>query len=142
MCVVELFIVMKGVLMRNFSKIAISLFGLAAATSAGAERIPDGAYRQQFSDYGTGQCPDCVVYVRQKTPNTIEILGNNGWIGSAYYEPSIDTYTGFFEWRKNSGLPYVEGVLHKITLRYDSKGRTLSMEGERPGLNFRAIFTR
>ena len=126
--------------MINFYKIAIGLLGFAAATSASAERIPDGAYRQQFSDYGPGQCPTCIVYVKQKTPNTIDILANNGWIGSAYYDPSIDAYNGFFEWRKNSGMPYVEGVLHKISLRYESENRTLYMEGERPGLNFRVIF--
>jgi hypothetical protein len=128
--------------MRHLVTTAMTLLGLAAASSAGAERIPDGSYRQKFSDYGAGQCPDCVIYVRQKTPNTIEILANNGWVGSAYYEPSVDSYTGFFEWRKNSGLPYVEGVLHKITLRYEARSKTLSMEGERPGLSFRAIFTK
>lgn len=126
--------------MRTIAGTIAVLIGLCLTDPASAERIPDGSYRQQFSDYGAGQCPTCIVYVKQKTPNTIEILGNNGWIGSAYYDRSIDAYNGFFEWRKNSGIPYVEGVLHKITLRYDSESRTLSMEGERPGLNFRAIF--
>ena len=128
--------------MRRFVIAAFGMIALTTASSVGAEMIPDGSYKQQFSDYGSGQCGNCIIYVKQKTPNTIEILGNNGWIGSAYYDSNTDMYSGFFEWRKNSGMPYVEGVLHKITLRYENRTKMISMEGERPNLNFRAIFTR
>lgn len=103
-----------------------------------AEPAREGVYEQKFSSYGSGECPKCIVYLRKKTPNIIEINGNNGWVGYAVYSASSDQYDGFFEWRAGTNSPYLEGVVHKITLSY-GKG-VLTMEGERPGMSFRVFY--
>lgn len=124
------------------AKLFSGFFGalLVVSAPATAEPAREGVYEQKFSSYGQGECSQCLVYVKKKTPNIIEITGNNGWVGYAVYSTSSDQYDGFFEWRAGTNSAYLEGIVHKITVSFD-KG-ALNMEGERPGMSFRAFFQR
>jgi len=102
-----------------------------------ARQLSEGTYSQIWVSPVAGQCTDCEVRIRKTTPHIIELTGNNGWSGFAYYIPGEDRYRGTFEWFVDEGNPYAQ-VLFTIELKFD--GRTLTMSASSEPLNFVATY--
>jgi hypothetical protein len=122
--------------MRFASLLPAATAALALTSlNASAEPVPAGVWAQTSST--AGDCPACQITITTKTPHIVELVGNNQWIGYAYYSSTNDKYIGAFEWEAGRGGAY-DGVVFTVELVYE--GQTLTMYAKSDKLSLRGTF--
>ena len=102
---------------------------------ASAEPAPAGVWAQTSST--AGDCAACEISITNKTPHIVELIGNNYWIGYAYYSSTSDKYIGVFELQAGTGGAY-DRVVFTVELVYE--GQTLKMNAKSDKLSLTATY--
>jgi len=110
---------------------------LISSLNVSAKQIPAGVWSQTSVSSNAGDCSTCKVNISKPTPHIIQISGNNGWVGYAYYNQSSDSYKGAFEWKSKQGGTY-ENTIFFMDLTYE--GNTITMKARSTRLNFSVTY--
>ena len=121
----------------NFLKLMLFIGIFIFSVNASAKQIPVGIWNQTSVSSNAGDCSTCKVDITKPTPHIIQLIGNNGWVGYAYYNQSSDSYKGAFEWKHKQGGTY-KNTIFLIDLTYE--GHTITMQARSNKLNFNVTF--
>lgn len=116
--------------MFSFSRLIIAIVTAFTVTSASAEQVTAGIWKQTSSN--VGDCSNCEMKITRITPQIIQISGNNGWYGYLHYVQNEDRYRGALQWEGGKGGAY-ENVLFITDATYE--GKTFSLNAKSSSLN-------
>lgn len=124
--------------MKTVSKIVVILLLLVIPAGVFADTISEGFWLQTSST--AGDCAGCGIAIVMKTPHTLEIVGNNGWMGYAYYDMAKDEYKGFLELTKDPdpSINDWSGEVIHFVLTYE--GKTITIETISGKIDFIATY--